>query len=76
MVSDDYNHQLFERIKDKQLKRRNNYTTLQSNNENRNDSILKKNYASPMNYMIYEIPPIKQDINPFKQIPLSPLARE
>ena len=65
MVSDEYNQQLFERIKDKQLKRRNNYTTLQSN-ENRNDSKLKKNNLGPMNYMIYEIPVIKHENNAFK----------
>ena len=74
--NDDYSQQLFERIKDKQLKRRNNYTTMQSNNENGNQSILKKQSIGPMNYMIYEMPAIKNEINPLKHFPMTPLSRE
>ena len=75
-ANDDYNQQLFERIKDKQLKRRNNYTTLQSNQENGIQSILKKKIISPMNYMIYEMPDKKNDMNPLKNFPLTPISRE
>ena len=29
-----------------------------------------------MNYMIYEMPAIKNEINPFKNFPLTPLSRD